>query len=133
MLLGGTLMKISTFRSFLGYPHQVRSNGILASICSNIFYITNIIIIYHHGLIFRSKRQKKWNSHQILHISLWLGFKFQFQQFYFLEKIFQRRILPVENRKNEHHRWIFPIRITISICAKFAFLDQICPKRVFLV
>ena len=41
---GGDLKKISTSRSFLGYANHLRPSGKVVSICSNIFYITDIIL-----------------------------------------------------------------------------------------
>ena len=48
MTLDIHLQNINTGQD-LGYPCHLRSSGTLVSICSNIFYITNIIVIYYYG------------------------------------------------------------------------------------
>ena len=40
----GTLMKNTPFGAFLGYSHHLRSSVIVVGVCSNIFYIINVII-----------------------------------------------------------------------------------------
>ena len=37
-------MKNTPFGAFLGYSHHLRSSVIVVGICSNIFYIINLII-----------------------------------------------------------------------------------------
>ena len=54
----------------------------------------------------KKKKKKKENNHQILHIRINLGPKFQLQQtIVIFGTNFQKKkwILPVENRKYEHH------------------------------
>ena len=52
---------------------------------------------------FQSKKEKNENDHQILHIQISLGSKFQFQQIILIlwNKFSEKSILPVENRKND--------------------------------
>ena len=59
-------------------------------------------------------KKKKENYHRILQIQINLDCKFQIQQFWFLEQISKKKILPVKNTKNEHRYWILHIRISLS-------------------
>ena len=51
----------------------------------------------------------------------------------FSNKIPQARVLPNENKKNEHHLWILHLQIGPGTKFCFEFFDQICPKHVPLV
>ena len=79
--------------------HHHRTSGIK-------FQLTLIILNFWTKLIqigyFRSKKQKNDNHHRILHIPINPCSKFQLQQtiLIFWNRFHQKRLLPVENRKN---------------------------------
>ena len=53
---------------------------------------------------------------ELIHIRISVDFKFQLQQtiLIFWNESLERRIVPVKNRKNEHHHGILHIRISLS-------------------
>ena len=80
---------------------------------------------------FQSKNKKYEIRHRIQHILISLVSKFQLQQITLIFGAnYQKRVLPVENRKNKHHQLIPHIpKYQISAHTdNFDFLDKICPK-----
>ena len=78
-----------------------------------LIFLTNLS---RKGL-FRSKHEKKKNRHQILHIRISLGTKFQLQQtiLVFLNHIYpKKKILSMKIRNNKHRHWILHIQISRS-------------------
>ena len=61
---------------------------------------------------FRTKTNE--NYHRIVHIQINLDYKFQLQQFWFLEPILKKANFRLKSEKNEHYYWIFCIEISRS-------------------
>ena len=75
---------------------------------------------------FQSKKENHKNHHRILHILVSLGSIFQFQQLWFFETNFPKRILPIETKKKEHHHWFVHIRVILSTKFQLELTILIC-------
>ena len=66
---------------------------------------------------FRYKQEENENHHGTSNTQNYLGSKFQHQQtiLIFETNFPEKRILPVENIKSEHHHWILLILIGVTI------------------